>query len=224
MHGKIKIYCCNCNVDTWQQILFEKSYKSSSDEKLDHCSKSIVTECCGCEQPHYRYSSWMQNKDGTEKDMVDEWVFPPKQLRTRPSWNIDFAFSSVFSTFFEGSQEKEHVSDLLREVHVSLENNCPRLGIRALLEHIMVSKIGDQKSFVKNLKEFQSQGYISKIQKEALEHILEVGHAAMHQSYSPSHAELVVALDIAENLIETIYINDEKSKQIDCNVPKRKNT
>ena len=98
------------------------------------------------------------------------------------------------------------------------------MGIRALLEHIMVSKIGDQKSFVKNLKEFQSQGYISKIQKEALEHILEVGHAAMHRSYSPSHAELVVALDIAENLIETIYINDEKSKQIDCNVPKRKNT
>ena len=69
MHDKIKIHCCNCNVDTWQQILFEKSYQSPSDDKYDHCSKSIVTECCDCEQLHYRYSSWMQNKDGTEKDM-----------------------------------------------------------------------------------------------------------------------------------------------------------
>jgi hypothetical protein len=227
MHDKIKIYCCSCNVNTWQQILFEKSYQSPSDEKYDHCSKIIVTECCGCEQPHYRCSSWMQNKDGTEKDMEDEWVFPPKQLRARPLWDMDFAFSSVFSTVLDGSSEKEHASDLLREVHVSLQNNCPRLGImgiRALLEHIMVSKIGDQKSFIKNLKEFQNQGYISKIQEEALAHVLEIGHAAIHRSYSPSQAELIAALDIIENLIETIYINDEKSKHIDRNVPKRKNT
>jgi hypothetical protein len=54
--------------------------------------------------------------------------------------------------------------------------------------------------------------------------VLEIGHAAIHRSYSPSQAELIAALDIIENLIETIYINDEKSKHIDRNVPKRKNT
>ncbi len=160
-------------------------------------------------------------------DMEDEWVFPSKQLREKPSWNIDFAFSSVFSTFLDGSSEKEHVWDLLREVHVSLQSDCPRLGImgvRALLEHIMISKIGDQKSFKKNMREFQNQGYISKIQEETLGHILEVGHAAIHRSYSPTQIELIAALDIVENLIETIYIYTEKAKNIDCNIPKRKNT
>ncbi|MBU4053996.1 MAG: DUF4145 domain-containing protein [Proteobacteria bacterium] len=227
MHNKVKMHCCSCEADTWQQILFEKSYQYPSDEEYEHCSKSILTECCGCEQPHYRYRSWMQKNDGTEKNMEDEWVFPPKQLRKKPTWYRDFAFYSVVSTAVEGSTEKEHVWDLLREIHVSLENNCPRLGVmglRALLEHIMVSKIDDQMPFIKNLKEFQNQGYISKMQKEALGHVLEIGHAAIHRSYNPNQVELIAALDILENLIETIYIFVEKAKQIDRNVPKRKGT
>ena len=220
MKNKRKSFCSNCDKETWHEILFEKSYQDTGREDYDDCSKIVVTECCGCEQPHYFLSSWTQNKDGSEIDCFDEWVFPPKRIHQSPSWYIDFAFSTVF----DEAGEKKHVSDLLREVHVALENNCPRLGImgiRALFEHMMISKIGDHKSFKSNLQEFQSKGFISKIQREAVKHILEAGHAAIHRSHTPSQGELVAALEIVEGLIETLYINPDKSRWISSNVKKR---
>jgi len=220
MKNKRKWFCSNCDKETWHEILFEKSYHDTEREDYDHCSKIVVTECCGCEQPHYFWSSWTQNKDGSEIECFDEWVFPPKRIHQSPSWYIDFAFSTVF----DEAGEKKHVSDILREVHVALENNCPRLGImgiRALFEHMMISKIGDHKSFKSNLQEFQSKGFISKIQREVVEHILEAGHAAIHRSHTPSQGELIAALEIVEGLIETLYINPDKSRWISSNVKKR---
>ncbi len=123
MKNKRKSFCSNCDKKTWHEILFEKSYQDTGREDYDDCSKIVVTECCGCEQPHYFLSSWTQNKDGSKIDCFDEWVFPPKSIHQSPSWYIDFAFSTVF----DDVGEKKHVSDLLREVHVALEKNCPRL-------------------------------------------------------------------------------------------------
>jgi hypothetical protein len=179
-----------------------------------------VTECCGCEQPHYFWSTWTQNKDGSGVDSLNGWVFPPKSFHQPPRWYIDFAFSSVFGE----SRDIKHVSDLLREVHSALDNDCPRLGmmgIRALFEHIMVSKIGDHNSFKRNLNRFQAEGYISERQSESVEHILEAGHAAIHRSHEPSKGELIAALEIVEGLIETLYINPDKSRLISNNVKKR---
>ena len=220
MKNKRKSFCSNCDKKTWHEILFEKSYQDTGREDYDDCSKIVVTECCGCEQPHYFLSSWTQNKDGSKIVCFDEWVFPPKSIHQSPRWYIDFAFSTVF----DDVGEKKHVLDLLREVHVALEKNCPRLGImgiRALFEHMMISKIGDHKSFKSNLQEFQSKGFISKIQREAVEHILEAGHAAIHRSHTPSQGELIAALEIVEGLIETLYINPDKSRWISSNVKKR---
>lgn len=218
--NKKKLFCSNCHKETWHELLFEKYYQDDSSEGYDHFSKSIVTECCGCEQPHYFWSSWIQNNGYSEVESFDEWVFPPKSLYQPPSWYIDFSFSTVF----DESGDKKHVSDLLREVHSALEKNCPRLGImgiRAIFEHIMISKVGDHGSFKRNLNKFLSDGYISKLQCESVENILEAGHATIHRAHEPSQGELVAALEIAEGLIEAIYINPDKSKWVSKNVKAR---
>lgn len=105
-----------------------------------------------------------------------------------------------------------------------LENNCPRLGImgiRAIFEHIMISKAGDNGTFKQNIQKLQSEGFISKVQSESISHILEAGHAAIHRSHEPELGELVAALEIAEGLIEEIYINPEKSRWVSKNVKPR---
>lgn len=218
--NKKKLFCSGCHKDTWHELLFEKNYRDDSPESYDHCSRSIVTECCGCEQPHYFWSSWIENNDNSGIESFDEWVFPPKNLHQPPSWYINFALSTVF----DESGDTKHVSDLLREVHSALEKNCPRLGImgvRALFEHIMISKVGDNGSFKKNLNRFRSDGYISILQCESIEHILEAGHAAIHRSHEPNKGELIAALQIVEGLIESIYINPDKSKWVSKNVKAR---
>ncbi|SHL40013.1 hypothetical protein SAMN05216428_102279 [Nitrosospira sp. Nsp11] len=46
--------------------------------------------------------------------------------------------------------EDKFVEEFLNEIYVALQNNLPRLatmGVRALLEKIMISKVGDQGTF-----------------------------------------------------------------------------
>lgn len=217
--NKKKLFCSNCHKETWHEYLFEKSYQDNSPNGYDHCAKSVVTECCGCEQPHYFWSTWLKNDDGSVESS-NEWAFPPKNIHQPPKWYINFNFSTVF----DETGDKKQVSNLLREVHSALEKNCPRLGImgiRAIFEHIMTSKIGDSGSFKKNLAKLQSEGYISKIQHDSMSYILEAGHAAIHRAHVPDLGEIIAALEITEGLIETIYINPEKSKWVSKNVKPR---
>jgi hypothetical protein len=107
---------------------------------------------------------------------------------------------------------------------VALQNDSLRLaamGIRALLEHVMVEKVGDQGSFKNNLDAFESQGFISKSQRMVMEPVLEAGHATMHRSFKPTQSHLVALIDITENIIESIYINQLRALEISKTVPPR---
>lgn len=42
----------------------------------------------------------------------------------------------------------------------------------------------------------------------------EAGHAAIHRSHEPSQGELIAALEIVEGIIETLYINPDKSRWV----------
>ena len=75
---------------------------------------------------------------------------------------------------------------------------------------------------VKNLDAFQSEGFVSKSQRSVIEPVLEAGHATMHRSYKPSRNEVVACLDVSESIIESIYINESRAKQISKKVPPRK--
>lgn len=217
--NKKKLFCSNCHKETWHEFLFEKIYQDDSQSGYDHCAKSVVTECCGCEQPHYFWRTWLKNDDSTI-ECSDEWVFPPKSIHQPPNWYMNFAFSTALD---ETGDEKQ-VFNLLREVYSVLDKNCPRLGImgiRAIFEHIMISKVGDSGTFKNNLERLQSEGYISRMQHDSMSYILEAGHAAIHRSHEPDLGEIISALEITEGLIETIYINPEKSKWVSKNVKPR---
>ena len=78
-------------------------------------------------------------------------------LRKLPKWAFLFRFS-----YEEGTT----VGELLTEVHKAIQGNMPRLaamGIRSLIEHVMISKVGDQGSFNLHLNAFEKGGYISLI-------------------------------------------------------------
>ena len=92
-----------------------------------------------------------------------------------------------------------NLAGLLHEIYQAIRGTQHRLaamGIRALLEQIMVSKVGDRGSFFEHLNSFQELGYISLVQRDSLNNILETGHGAMHRGYRPKEADLILALDI----------------------------
>jgi Domain of unknown function (DUF4145) len=95
------------------------------------------------------------------------------------------------------------------------------MGIRALFEQMMISKVGDKGSFGNNVNAFLDGGWISPIQRDAMNDILEVGHAAIHRSFKPNERELSTALDIIESIFAAIYLHGEAAAEIADRIPPR---
>jgi hypothetical protein len=60
------------------------------------------------------------------------------------------------------------------------------MGIRAVLEQVMIMKVGDLKTFNDKLEEFRKRGYISLLQRDAMQATLEVGNATVHRAFKPT--------------------------------------
>lgn len=217
--NEIWIYCNKCQHETCHAPLFQEK-KTWSDEvhPIDGGDEYIVGQCKGCKEITYQQRTWFSEDcqpDGTLNFKIGR--YPPKTLRKKPKW---FSRLHIVHVLSSGGFTILH-----NEIYIALQNNCKSLavmGIRALLEKIMIEKCGDNGSFIKNLNKFEQDGYISSIQKSALNTVIEAGHATMHRSYEPKSEEVLSALDITENIIESIYINETKAEVINKTVPKRK--
>jgi hypothetical protein len=57
------------------------------------------------------------------------------------------------------------------------------------------------------------------IQFDALNRILDAGHAVIHRSFSPKEMHLNTALDVMEGIIATLYVDDQNVKALE--IPER---
>lgn len=140
--------------------------------------------------------------------------YPPPVSRRRPSWFLSLIISN----------RNGFIGALLNEVYEALhggQNELAAMGIRALLERVMVNKVGDQGTFERNLNAFHSGGFISLVQRDNLSSILEMGHGAMHREFSPTTSDIILALDIVEGALAPIFHHQRAAEEISNKVPPR---
>lgn len=178
-----------------------------------------MLKCCGCGHMTVRHKHWFsEDTDPTGEPVVHTVYYPPAISRRPPDWlgEIDNVFSS---------DTEQLTAELLKEIYVALQNDSRRLaamGTRALIERIMIDTVGDIGSFSKNLAAFQQSGFISERQKQILETILDAGHAAMHRAYKPSLDDLKTLIDIAESIVEGVYVHTQRASALKKKIPPRK--
>ena len=97
------------------------------------------------------------------------------------------------------------------------------MGIRALLERLMIEHVGDRGSFSANLDAFEKAGYVGQRHREIIEATLEFGHASTHRNYNPTRQDITQVLDIAENIIQSIYVSAEQATALKKRIPPRSN-
>ncbi len=208
----LKAHCNTCGGQRNHETLH--SEKTSWDDPGGvYGSDTYATlKCCGCDNIKLRHVSMFSEDD---KPTVN--YFPAAIFRRNPEW-----FSKLW---FELSAKDEFVEELLKEIYVALQHNLSSLaamGVRSLLEKVMISKTQDQGNFNKNILEFEKLGYVSRIQRERLEAILEAGHATIHRTFKPNKSDIITLLDITEHIIESVYLHEDKVKKLKKRVPKRK--
>lgn len=211
-----KAHCNRCGHETNHELV--GAHRTAGSEVYDKELGIVIDwwdlyemlQCAGCDSVITRHTSYFSEWDG-----VKVVQYPPKIARRRPSW-VEEPNLNISDT----------ISGLLEEIYVALQNDQPRLagmGVRALLEHIMIEQVGDQGSFGDNVNEFERSGFLAKHDRRSLEPILEAGHATMHRAWKPSAHDLSTVVDVTEALIAKIYVHPQKVATLSKKIPPHKN-
>src|SRR5271166_26412 len=196
--------CSGCLRETKHNILHEDG-RHEEDRNITYA----MLQCCGCGEVCLAKQVLFTDDGSKEFEF-----YPPPISRKKPSWWLSLLINS----------KNAYLGALLNEIYEAThsgQNRLAAVGIRALLENLMISRIGDQGSFESNLNEFHARGYVSLIQRDTLSSILQMGHGAMHRSFLPKTKDLILALDIAEGVMAPIFHHHQAAEEVSNTVPPR---
>lgn len=212
-----KAHCNGCARETHHKVLnsVTRRWDYLDDDGSPYAHEQCIydtLQCCGCDEVRLRLTE--SGPYPTEPARY----YPPATFRPKPSWLNDLILDSVDDDALRA------VVALLNEVYKALQADMPRLaamGVRAVLEAIMLDKIGDHGRFKDNVKAFEEAGYIGKLQKERIDQVLDAGSAAIHRRYLPTPDDVVAMLNLAEHLVESTYVHERQIRGIASRVPAR---
>ncbi len=223
----VSAHCNRCSGNRNHFIIYAHQEKWSEDigDETFVSGKDLyeLLKCAGCGDVRLRHTNWFEGQVDEEGQAVPVITYyPPASIRRQPVWLSSVDVSHGVHVHLVSMPE--FVSRLLREVYVALQNDCcsvAAMGIRALLERLMIEHVEDQGSFGGNLDAFERAGYVGPRQKAIIEATLEVGHASIHRNYNPTLQDVTQVLDIAENIIQSIYVSAEQAKALKSRIPPR---
>jgi Domain of unknown function (DUF4145) len=165
--------CSDCLRETDQKVLHQVVHTlGDSNHEVYR-----LLECAGC---HKISMSHLSFYDDFVRRCTKQRYYPSRAMRKLPSWQSKLPF---------GAELFEEIYDAVGGAQYRLAV----MGIRALLEQVMISCVRDQGTFERTLNSFCEQGYISIKQRDAMSDILDAGHATTHRQFSPNEREVSTA-------------------------------
>lgn len=219
----LKAHCNKCL--GWKNHLVAYSEDTRWSDELDGSGGMYIDggdewtllKCRGCDAIRLRHRHWFSEIcDEHGRPIINEEFFPPTISRQKPLWRRHFLSLGQYL------QNYNALSDEIYEALASGSNQLATMGIRALVERLMVDQVGDQGSFEKNIQTFFNAGHVAPNQQMIFrETLVEAGHAAMHRSFEPSVDTVNTLLDILEGIMHTIYFAPKLAEQVNKTIPPR---
>lgn len=204
-------HCNTCSRETKHHILHKKhipgkewledyGYVTWSDDYE-------LLECAGCESVSMRHSNFFE-----PSDELTVRTYPPPVSRKEPNWLSTAPLS---------------VTTLMKQVYSALDSNSRALalmGARAVLDIVLVEKVGDIGGFAEKLKLAEAAGVVGSKNRKVLEAALDAGSAAAHRGYQPTADDLNAVMDIVENLLQAVYHLESLADRLKRTTPTRNKT
>jgi hypothetical protein len=216
-----RVHCNQCETLTNHCRLYHRTFlglfsdnrhENSVDEpahpdEADWQEDFEILRCCGCDTVCVRHQ-YSQN-DVPDDIGTTVRFYPPRLFRRIPAWKDRLPFE---------------LSSLLAEVYAALAANSLRLavmGSRAVVDMVILDKVGDVGPFRQKLQELESQGYIGRVGREHLQAAFDLGSAAAHRGHVPDVDEVAIVIDIVENLLQAVYVLGVGADNLRANTPPR---
>jgi Domain of unknown function (DUF4145) len=200
-----RLHCNSCRITT-KHLLLKTHSDSGSDEEQEFYwrTDSDMFECCGCSSVLLRQvEHFSEDPDPTVK------FYPPPASRWLPRWRWSIP---------------NKLARLLGEIYAAMQADglsLAMMGARAILDTAIIDTVGDQGSFTANLKAMQQKGDISAKNVEYLMVVFDAGSASAHRSHRPDHEQLNTVMDIVENLLQSLFVFEKKTKALKSAIPPR---
>jgi hypothetical protein len=163
------------------------------------------------------HSHWFSEDWDDEGRPIQHYdYYPPAITRQKPEWVLSGL--PIRLGLYE-------FGELLDEIYKALAVKAHRLvamGIRSLVEKMMIDKVGDKGSFERNIEAFFEEGFVARVQQDVFRStLIEAGHAAMHRDWQPADEDVTTLLDIVEGLIKAIYVHPARAEKVGKRIPPR---
>jgi len=209
-----EISCTFCRVVRPHVI---EAYRSGYVKGAPHSLEIYVDilRCVECQHLVARYHERARTPGSTE--YVD-WSarLPTLKAREQPSWVEGYEHSARLTP---------PIRALLCQVYEAYNAGwlaLAAMGTRSVWERIMIDACGDRGSFPANLKAFEGSGAITGKQRDALETVLELGHATTHRAFVPTRKDLDLVLDVTEALLQPPGYDAISVNALRSRIPPRK--
>lgn len=111
---------------------------------------------------------------------------------------------------------------LIGEIDVAMRRSLlalPTIGLRTLIERVMVEHVGEDGGFSEKLSRFQQNGYVTSLHADSLRKVLDVGHASVHRAYFPNEEDVRTCVEVAKHLMHGLYVLHPRVQAMATNTP-----
>ncbi len=221
----MKSYCIKCNRLTNQTVLKEEKRNYVEDDAAwweDHNFQII--QCMGCEEISFRKLYNDAAQDSHEEGGTTQELYPKRGAHLRaikPYRNISFELKAIYRETIDAYNN-----------HMYLLSG---VGLRAIIEGICIDKSitggkvkkatgGERisKNLDGKIAGLAAKGFLTSDNAEVLHELRFLGNDAIHELSEPSKEELLLAIDIIELVLDTIYEIGVKARRLKASRDGRK--
>lgn len=208
------IPCSVCDGETLHKVLVSANiHENDKYEGIQSWEEYEVVQCQGCRTISFR-QNWQSTEEFTWDEVAHDMdlddhpqIFPPRvagRHKLRGSARLNYFIRAIYD-----------------ETHSALCNHMPVLagaGIRALVEVVCKDKGAKGSNLEQRIDDLVTIGVLGRDGAEILHSLRIMGNQSLHEITPQSEEDLNTALDVAEHLLEGVYILPAQASAL----PKRK--
>lgn len=205
MSKTLRVLCEQCGKETNHKIIATKTIGTTSEDECNWSTDYQIVRCCGCDTISFREETSTEDDydPQTGESVPTIKLYPPRIVGRRPLENDHNLPTSIRRIYREILSAMNNSSVILAAI-----------GLRTLIEGVCTDQKVKGANLEKKIDALSSTGVLSINQAKILHAHRFLGNVAAHEILPAKPQELVVALDIAETLLKTIYILPELAGEI----------
>jgi hypothetical protein len=190
-------------------MLFKHDEETSPWEYHEKTSWQVL-RCLGCESVRFRVwnedyeLSTSEDENGNPIYLTTESLYPRSLRSHKPLKNLHLVPEVVRNVYNQSIKALGEQANILASIGL-------RACVEAVCNHLNISG----SSLDKRIDSLYKGGHVSNTDKKRLHSIRFLGNDAAHEIMEPDERDLLIALDIVDHLLNSVFILDRRAKRLE---------